>query len=89
VFVALVTQHAMRMRSTVLSSLDLLVVPYISTLCNKRYDFWEKVVERKKCVLTFSVTVSETFLVLRTIRRDIVINLHRSKCKIAIILVRF
>ena len=42
VFVALVTQHAMRMRSTVLSSVDFVAVPYFFTLSHKRYDFQEK-----------------------------------------------
>ena len=41
------------------------------------------------CVLIFSTTfLSETFLILRRIQRDI-INVQRSSCKVPVILVRF
>jgi hypothetical protein len=41
-----------------------------------------------KCAFRFSVRLlSETFLILRRIRRDI--NLHRSSCKVSLNLVRF
>jgi len=37
----------------------------------------------------FSTTVSEAFLILRIIQRNININVHRSLCRVLLILVRF
>jgi hypothetical protein len=45
VFVALVIQHAVRMR--ILSSVDCLVLQYFSKLSHKRYDFRKQVTEEK------------------------------------------
>ena len=42
-----------------------------------------------KCVLAFSVTLPETFLILRRIHRDIVINVHQHSCKLPVILFIF
>jgi len=48
--------------------------------------------EYKMCVKTFSVILSENFLILsilRRIQRDIIINVHTSSCKVTVILFRF
>ena len=43
-----------------------------------------------KCVFWFSLQLlSETFLILIRIHRDIIINVHLSSCKVSVILVRF
>ena len=50
--------------------------------------FENKVIEHKMCVLIFSTTLSEIFFVLRRNGRDMFINVHKSSCKISVILVR-
>ena len=43
----------------------------------------------KKCVFCFTLQLwSETFLILRIIQQDIIINVHRSSCKVPVILIR-
>jgi hypothetical protein len=51
--------------------------------------FGRKVVKRKICVLIFSTVLSETFLILRIIQLDIIINVQRSSCKVAVLLPDF
>ena len=54
--VAVVTEHAKRMRRTILPSVACPALPYISTLSHKRHVFRENVIEDKKCALIFSTT---------------------------------
>jgi hypothetical protein len=90
VYVALVTQQAKRMRLLILLSVACLALPYFFTLSHKRHNFLKKkTLLNKKCVLIFSTNLSQTFLILRRIQRDIIINIHRSLCKVPFIIVRF
>jgi len=46
--------------------------------------------ERKKCVLIFFfANLSKKFLILRRIKRNSVINVHRSTFKVHVIFVKF
>ena len=54
VHVALLIQHAIRMRHIVTSFVASLTPPHFSTLSHKRYDFRKNVTEHKMCVLIFS-----------------------------------
>jgi hypothetical protein len=54
VLVALLIQHAMRMRHIVTSFVAPLAPPRFSALSHKRYDFRKNVIEHKMCVLIFS-----------------------------------
>jgi hypothetical protein len=67
VSVALVIQHAKRMRRILLSSMACLALLYFYIVAHKRQDF------RGKCVFCFSLQLlSETFLILRRIQGDII-----------------
>jgi hypothetical protein len=57
-----------------------------STLFHKWHDFRKNFINIK-CVFWFSLQLlSETFLILRRIRRDIIINVHRCSCKVPLLL---
>ena len=65
----LVIQHAILMRHTVLSSMTSLAPPYFITLSHKRYDFLDKIIAHKMCVLIFFASFSENFLILKNWER--------------------
>ena len=88
-FAALGTQHAMRMRHIILSSVACPAVQHFPTFSHKRHNFRKIVIERKMCVLIFSTIMSETFLILGRNERDMIKSVHRSSCKVPVILVRF
>ena len=62
---------------------------YISTLSEHGVIFGKKLLNIK-CVFLFSLKrLSETFLILRRIQRDIVKNVETSSCKVSVIFVEF
>jgi hypothetical protein len=73
---ASVIRHGYRMLRIILLSVVCVSVPHFSsTLSHKRKIFSEKKnTEHKTCVLLFSTTLSETFLILRRIQIHIVVN---------------
>jgi hypothetical protein len=85
----LVTRHAKRICRIISSAVACPALQYFYTLSRKQHDIAKKVIEYKMHVLIFSTTFSETILNLRIIQRDSIINVHRSSCKVPLILVRF
>ena len=83
--VALLIEHAVRMRRVVLPSLSCLAVPYFfffpHCLINGTI-FGENVTEHKICFLYYLQLLSETFLILKGIRPSIIIN--RISCEVHI-----
>ena len=77
VSVALIIQHAKCMRLIKFSSIACLAVRDFPTLSHKRHDFRENVTIYKMCLLFFSTSLFENFLILR-IQRDNVISTRYS-----------
>ena len=73
------------LRGIMMSSVASLALPYFSKIFGKK----KKPIEHKIRVLIYSATLTAKFLILRTIQRDIVINVHGSLCKVPVIPVRF
>jgi hypothetical protein len=61
---------------------------YFSVLSHTRHDFRgkKKVTRHKVRVLIFPTNMSETFHILRRIKRDAIINAHRSSRKVPFII---
>jgi hypothetical protein len=79
VSVALIIQHAMRMRRIILALLACPAVPYFPTYLLNCTIFAKKVTEYKIC---FDFLYNfETFLIVGRNQRDIIINVHRYPCK--------
>jgi hypothetical protein len=88
VFIALIMQHAKRMRHIVIAACPTLL--NVSTLSHKRHVFRKKkVTEYEMCVLIFSTTFSETFLIIRRTERYIIENCYWSSCKVPVVFVWF
>ena len=48
-----------------------------------------KIIEHKMCVLIFSTILSETFLIVRRIERDVIQNVYWPSCTVLVIRIRF
>ena len=69
--------------SIILSYVACPAVPYFPTLSYKRHVYQGKKVLNLQCVIWFSLQLlSETFLILGRNERHIIINVHRSSCKV-------
>jgi hypothetical protein len=88
VSVALGIQHAKRMRRIVICGVSGSNIRFHIISLTARFS--GKNLLCTKCVFWFSLQLlSDTFLIPRRIRRDIIINVHRSSCNLHVILVRF
>ena len=56
--VALVNQHAKRMRRVIFTSLACQVVQYFTALFHEQHDFREEVIENKVCVCVLSFSTN-------------------------------
>jgi hypothetical protein len=83
VSVALVIQHAKRMRSIILSSLACMVVKYFSTLSHKRRNIRKKILNIKFvfCISLKVLPEIRVFLILRRIQWGFIINVQMSPCQ--------
>ena len=92
VSVASFTQQAKRMILVIPSSVACPVVPDFSTLSHKRHDFRgkkkNKLLNIKYEYRFYLLLLLKTFLILR-ITEVVIINAHKSSCKVPVTLVRF
>jgi hypothetical protein len=89
VYVALIMQHAKRMRRITLQTAACLAVSYFSEGSHNRHDLREEVIEHKMCVMIFSKILPENFLIVRRIKRDVIINVQWSSCKVPEFILKF
>ena len=81
--------YTKRMRRVILSSMVCPALQYFSTLSHKPHGFRAgeggEFIEHKMCALILSTKSSETFLIVRRIKRDIVINVRTSACEVPVL----
>jgi hypothetical protein len=77
VFVALGTEHSMRLRRIMLSPVTCPAVLHFATLSHKRHEIWKKKQKllNVKCVGFSLQLLSETFLIIGRTERDIIKNI--------------
>ena len=73
----------MQCACAILPSVPCPAVQYFPTLSHKWRDFVNKVIEHKMCVLIFCTILSAPFLILTTIKPQIIINAHSCSGKVA------
>ena len=80
---ALGIQREMSMRHTVssLACQALSIFPHY-LINGKIFEKKKNVIEHATCLLILSTNLSKTFHILRRSERDIIINVHRSSCKV-------
>ena len=87
--VALVIQHQKSMRHNILPFVTCMDPSYFSTLPKKLHDILKNIIEHKMCILISFIILSATFLILRIIQLDNIVNVNTSSCKVHVILFRF
>ena len=70
----------MQSACAILSPVALPTPQYFTTSSHKRHDFRKK--KQEMCVLVFSTSFFETFLILRRNERYMIKNVHQSSCKV-------
>jgi len=89
VSVALVIEHAKRMRRTILTSVACQVALFHIISKSTRISKKKKKKPNIKCMFSFPLQLlSKTFVILRRIHRDTITNVYRPSCKVPVILVR-
>ena len=73
----------------ILSSAACPALPYFFIVSHKRQDFLNFVLKMKYVSRYYLEGLDETLLTHETIKRDIIINTHRSACKVAVIRIRY